>query len=197
MHLLMILDMNDPLVPVEPEDSSLRLLPLYYPLRYGVGGGEVQYSVDGDDRITILSDLHKECVDDGGDYPYPDQFPELPVSLIPLSYVQHRAIVASAQVANQFGEDPELKADLQIVRDLDYRIRFGDTVSPVQGAVQWPCQNKKCRFKGQHVRVDVFASFSSALTDEISIWGEYGDEVEIYFCLMSCCRTITAVNRCT
>ena len=199
MHLMMILDMNDPLVPIEPDESDVRFIPLYYPLRYGFGGGEVQYSVDSDDKITILSALHKEEVDEGEDYPYPDRFPELPASLVPLSYVQHRAIVASEHGSNHFNEDPESKADFQLLKDLDYwkLVRFGNSFSPVQGGIQWPCQNKKCKWRGKPVRVDVFASFTGALTDEISIWGEYGDSVEIYFCLMSCCKTITTVNRCT
>jgi hypothetical protein len=199
MHLLMLLDMNDPLVPIEADDSGIRILPLYYPLRYGFGGGEVQYSVDSDSRITILSALHKEEVDNGEDYPHPDQFPECPASLVPLSYVQHRAIVASEHGSNHFSENPESMRDLQILKDLDYwkMVRFGDSFSPVQGGIHWPCQNKKCEWIGKHVRVDVFASFTGALTEKISIWGEYGNSVEIYFCLMSCCKTVTTVNRCT
>ena len=199
MHLMMLLDMNDPLVPVEPDDSGIHILPLYYPLRYGFGGGEVQYSVDSDDKITILSALHKQGVDEGEDYPFPGQFPELPASLVPLSYVQHRAIVASEHGSNHFMEDAESKSDLQILKDLDYwkLIRFGDSFSPIQGDIQWPCQNEKCESRGKPVRVDVFASFTGAITNEISIWGEYGDCVEIYYCLMSCCKTITSVNRCT
>ena len=199
MHLMMILDMNDPLVPIQPDESGLRFLPLYYPLRYGFGGGEVQYSVDSNDKITILSAFHMKSVDEGEDYPFPDQFPQLPASLVPLSYVQHRAIVESEHSSNHFNEDEECKADLQILKDLDYwkLARFGDNFSPIQGGIQLCCQNKKCKWKGKVVRVEVFASFRNSLTDDISIWGEYGDDVEIYFGLMSCCNTITTVNRCT
>lgn len=198
MHLMMLLDMNDPLVPVEPVDSGIRILPLYYPLRYGLGGGEVQYLVDSDDKITILSNLHKDYVDEGLDFPYPEQFPELPASLVPLSYVQHRAIVTAEHDSNHFKEDPASKTDFQILKDLDYwsLIRVGDSFSPIQGGIQWPCQNKKCEMRGKAVIVDVFASFTNALTDDISIWGDSGDYTEIYFCLTPCCRTITALNRC-
>ena len=156
MHLMMILDMNDPLVPIQPDESGLRFLPLYYPLRYGFGGGEVQYSVDSNDKITILSAFHMKSVDEGEDYPFPDQFPQLPASLVPLSYVQHRAIVESEHSSNHFNEDEECKADLQILKDLDYwkLARFGDNFSPIQGDIQWCCQNKKCKWKGKLVRVD-------------------------------------------
>lgn len=199
MHLLMLLDMNDPVLPIESEGSGISLLPLYYPLRYGFGGGEVQYSVDSNHQITILSNLHKEEVDEGEDYTFPDQFPELPASLVPLSYVQHRAIVASENGSNHFREDPERKADLQVLKDLDYwkLIRFGDSIRPIQGEIHWPCQNKKCKWKGKRMRVDVFASFTGKITNEISIWGEYGNDAEIYFGLLSCCKTIVTENRCT
>lgn len=199
MHLMMLLDMYDPLVPIEAEESDIQYLPLYYPLRYGYGGGEVQYSVDSDEKITILSALHEEEVDEDEEYPHPDQFPELPISLLPLSYAQHRAVVLSEYGSNHYIEDPDRKADHEIMDRISSEqvARFGDSFNPLQGAILWPCQNEKCNWKGKHVRVDVFASFTGELPNDISICGDFADYVEIYFCLMSCCKTITTVNRCT
>lgn len=199
MHLMLNLDLSDPLTPVEPVEGGPRFLPLYYPLRYGGGGGEVQYSVDSDSQITILSPLEELGTDDGSDYPYPDQFPERPVRLMPMSYKQLRALAASECGTNHHFDDPDKKADFEILKEMGYwsMIRLGGGFSPIQGDIKWACQNNACEWKGKHVRVDVFASLKGDLPDQMSVWGMYGSYVEIYFCLMSCCQTITTVNRCT
>lgn len=199
MHLLLLLDLRDKLVPIESAGENVRTLPLYYPLRYGMGGGEVQYDIVSDTRIRILSSLHEEDADDPEGFWFPDEFPTIPVTIVPLTYAQNRAIAASEHGSNHFSADPEAKADLQILRDLGYwsMIRLGDNFSPSQGGIRWPCRNRTCKWRSKEVRVDVFASFTSTLTDEISIWGDHGDDAEIYFGLTSCCRTIVAVNRCT
>src|SRR5688500_4357600 len=53
LHLLLLLDLADPNCPVR-SDAGVRYLPLYYPLKYGVGGPTVQYAVASDDEIEIL-----------------------------------------------------------------------------------------------------------------------------------------------
>lgn len=201
MHLLLQLDLRDSLVPIEAKDTPLTYLPLYYPLRYGWGGGEVQYSVDSDEKITILSPLHEERVDNGTDYSFPDYFPQLPVTLVPLKYRQHRAIVAFEHGSNHYSKDAERKADLKILQQIDSgrMIRLGTKFSPIQCEVGFCCGNPKCDLKGKNVRAEIFAEFTDALTDEISIWSAPGKTayVEIYFALLSCCNTIVAVNQCT
>lgn len=199
MHLVLTLDLRDPLVPLEADGTDLGFLPLYYPLRYGGGGGEAQYSVNSESQITVFGDMHELGEDNGADYPFPTQFPERPVSLKPLSYVQLRAIAASECGTNHHFDDPEKNRDFEVLKEINIwqMIRLGGGFRPIQGAINWACRNPGCGWFGKHVRVDVFASIVGSPTDEISIWGEYGECVEIYFCLMSCCNTITTVNRCT
>jgi len=201
MHLLLQLDMRDPLVPVESEVSDLTYLPLYYPLRYGFGGGNVQYSVDSDDQITILSPLHEEKVDDGREHSFPVQFPQLPVTLTPLAYRHYRAIVMAEHGSNHYKDDPPQKADFALQKEIDTQrmIRLGKRFTPIQGDVWYRCENPRCRYKGKSMRADVFAQFTDSLTSEISIWSGPGHTslTEIYFALLPCCSTIITENQCT
>ena len=199
MHLLLQLDLRDPLTPIEPKDQDLTYLPLYYPLRYGHGGGSVQYAVNADDRITILSPLHKEPVDDGVEYSFSDKFPELPVTLMPLNYKQYRALTCGG--SNHYRHDRAQQADHRILRELDSNrmIRLGNTFSPIQGNMGRRCENPKCEWHKKVVQTRIFAQFTDSVTPEISIFSSPGQTayVEIYFALMTCCNTITCENQCT
>jgi hypothetical protein len=199
MHLLLSLDMRDPMVPLDSDGGYLTCLPLYYPLRYGCGGGETQYSVDSDTHITVFDGMQELGEDEGLDYPFPESFPSLPVTLRALSYLEMRAIAVSEYGTGNITEDPEKTRDLEILKSIDYwrMIRFGGGFSAIQGDILWLCRNPNCEHQGKPARVEVFASIVGSPTEEISIWGDYGECVEIYFGLMPCCKTITTVNRCT
>ena len=119
-------------------------------------------------------------------------------SLVPLTYVQHRAIVASELGSNHFNNDPDQELDDKILREIEYdkMIRFGNSFTPIQGCIDWPCRNPDCKHNGQRTRLEVFASFSNDITDDISIF-EPGEFIEIYFGILYCCNTIISLNMCT
>ena len=64
MHLLLTLDLADPVVPVAPKDIQISRLPLYYPLRFGGGGGEAQYRVVSDTEVEIYYVVSNEPDDE-------------------------------------------------------------------------------------------------------------------------------------
>ncbi len=203
MHLLIDLDLTDLQVPIESE-SDLRRLPLYYPIGYGGGGGEVQYRVDSDSEITILSSFDDEEPDEYPETYFPEGFPELKVSIEPLTYEQFRAIIMSEHGSNHYKNDKSQKRDHKLFEKMNSGqiIRFGhpDSFSPIQGDILWGCQNRDCEYFKKSVKVDIFAQFADKLTDEISIWTEPGGSsslVEIYFGLIQCCKTIITENHST
>jgi hypothetical protein len=194
MHLVMTLDTRDPLVPLQTEDGIMPpYLPLYYPLRYDMGGGEVQYEVVDEKNIRIIS--VSKLLDDE-EYPFMESFPQKWFSLSPFTYEQYRALLISEQ-----GSGMETSAeDWRIVKeevDPWHLIQFGGAIFPIQGEIRWTCQNKNCDWKGMETRVETFCRLSATPTDDIEIFGEHGTDVEIYFSLCRMCGTIIAVNRCT
>lgn len=190
---MMLLDTKDPLVPIETEDASPAFLPLYYPLRFGMGGGEAQYEILADD-IKLYAICDTEPDDD--EYPFMTAFPKLLFDLVPFTYEQYRAHLVSEQ-GTGMETSPE---DWKIVKeqvDPWHLIQFGGAIYPVQGDISWKCQNKKCEWHDVDARIDTFCRVSATPKDEIQIFGELGTYFEIYFGLCRVCGTIVTVNRCT
>lgn len=203
MHLLLDLDLSDQLVPIK-STSDLQRLPLYYPLVYGAGGGQVQYQVDSDSEITILSSFIDEFVNKDPETSFPKGFPGKEVSLEPLNYDQFRAIIMSETGSNHYRNDKNQMRDHEILETINsgHVVRFGhsDHFRPIQGDILWRCENPKCKYHKKAVKVDIFAQFADQLTNDISIWSEPGEDdqlIEIYFGLMQCCMTIVTENHCT
>ncbi len=193
MHLLLTLDLADPLVPIAPKDAQLSRLPLYYPLRYGSGGGEAQYRVVSDNRIDLYHIVCEEPDDDP--YPFMDEFPERPFRLQPFTYAQFRALLMDEQA-------PEFEAsfwDRRRVRSLDrtHLIQFGGRIFPIGGAPLWQCRNPKCAWSHLQSTLHIFARVSDMPAADIAIFDEDGAGVEIYFGLCRKCGSIVTFNRCT
>src|SRR6516162_9474248 len=53
LHRLLSLDLRDKSCPIETT-NPIRYLPLYFPLKYGQGGPELQYTVISDSKIKII-----------------------------------------------------------------------------------------------------------------------------------------------
>lgn len=195
MHLLLLLDARDKLVPLEAENGPMpSRIPLYYPLRYGIGGGEVQYEVVDDQSIRIISISDQKP--DHEVYPFMDAFPERRFSLQPFTYEQYRAFLMSEQGP---GMDTS-EENTRIVReevDPWHLIQLGGAIFPIQGDIEWTCENKRCKWKGTSARIHTFCRVSATPSEDIQIFGEYGTDVEVYFGLCRMCGTIVAVNRCT
>lgn len=193
LHRVLTLDLSDPLVPVEVSGRRLRFLPLYYPLRYGVGGGKAQYRVVSDVSIELL-DISKGGPDTE-QYPLMDQFPERPFHLKPFSYEQYRALLM-AEEGEGFKPSRSDREHLEVV-DQDHLVQIGGNVSPIGGDMGGQCRNPKCSWAGSVVTFDVFARVSATPAPDIQMFGEWGTDVEICFGLCRGCGTIVTQNRCT
>ena len=193
MHRVLTLDLADPLAPVMVGGDRLNGLPLYYPLRYGGGGGEAQYRVVGNDEIELLHLGDAEPDDE--EYPFMDEFPLRPVTLEPFTYEQFRALLMAEQ-----GQGFDLvPADRALIGTIGYHrlVQVGGRIHPMQGDLRWSCRNPACKWSGRVATLDVLARVSATPCQDIMIFGEHGTDVEIYFGLCRACGCVVTVNRCT
>lgn len=89
LHLLYTFDTKDQLVPVRV--PRVRYLPLFYCFPYNAGA--VGYQVLSDSEIEILYMETKQVEPNFPYENYPNEFPEMPVSLTPISYEEHKTLV--------------------------------------------------------------------------------------------------------
>lgn len=191
MHLVLTLDMRDPLVPLEFVDKSIQSLPLYYPLRYGDGGGEAQYRVVSDSSIELLHINGSEADDE--EYPFMVSFPEVSFSLETIPYEQYRAVLMWEQ-GKGYTTSP---SDERLCHELMPFLYLAPDILPPCGKLHWSCRNKKCDWFDCDAVIQSFARVSAVPTDDIEMFGEHGTDVEIYFSLCRKCGTIVAQNRCS
>jgi hypothetical protein len=196
IHHFLTLDTRDPLCPVESDRFTK--LPLVYPLLYGAGGGQIQYSVVSDTEIAVhhLS----ECYPDD---PYVDhkQLPESRASLLPLSYGEERILCALHGLFYRrrlsFADRMRLKwcDDGEIWR-------VGGHFETCQGTVWSLCTNPRCDWrdgcggdtKSQIHPIALILATKRQLGD---VWGQYSSDVEFFFGFCPHCGAIHAENRCT
>jgi hypothetical protein len=194
LHLLVRLDLADADCPIK-SDGSTRYLPLFYPLKYGCGGPEVQYAVLSDKEVRILH-LSDEAPDaEDHQYVRVAQLPSSRAEILPLRYEEAR-ILAFSEADAYFQPDA---ADQVILDNLDR----GHPLILIGGHRRLPvnagdvvCRNSDCEFYSRRVRVDIIASIPPVPVDGADdFWHEYqGGNVDFYFCLCRYCRTIIAFN---
>ena len=85
LHQLLLIDLTDTSVPIETQ-SSLRSLPLLYPLKYGSGGACLQYSMRAANQVEILfmSDPNPDAPDQ--QYVKVESLPTQRLELVPFTY---------------------------------------------------------------------------------------------------------------
>lgn len=197
VHHFLTLDTFDRLCPIKSDVFTK--LPLVYPLLYGAGGGEIQYTVVNDERIDVhhLSDC---CEDD----PYVNHT-ELPlrnVSLRKLTYTQERLACA----LNGFFPRKRLslldRIRLRGCKNLDF-FRMGGHFESCQGSIWQLCKNPKCDWRNgfgsneNRAQIWPIAIFFATTRFVGPVWGQYSEDVEFYFGYCPHCSAIHAVNRCT
>jgi hypothetical protein len=91
LHLLLTLDLSDEHCPIKG-DGSVRCLPLYYPLKYGWGGAEVQYDVVSDSEIKLLHMSNEKPDSIADQYVQVAELPSSPAELVPLTYEEARIV---------------------------------------------------------------------------------------------------------
>ena len=198
LHLLYTFDMKDPLVPVRI--PRVRYLPLYYSFVYNAGA--VGYQVVSNSEINILY-METKTVEPDFPYPnYPDEFPETPVSLIPISYEEHKTLVYYLAC-----EDENLtrthvsEEDKAFLKETGYPFtQLGGIQRMWQGVPQVPCPNKKCECHKYDYYMDVFAVIWNNPVPKVYLWDDDPRsrwEVQTIFQMCPQCRSIYACNRCT
>ena len=192
LHLVLLLDLRDPNCPVR-SDGPVTYLPLYYPLKYGVGGPELQYRVVSDTEIEILhiSDRAPDAEDQ--QYVRVPELPASPARILPLTYEQARIL---AFAGGYFQPDEK---DRNILRDLTRHhplILVGGYRRLPVNAGDPACRNPGCESFGRRVRVTVIASVPPVpVNGSDEFWHEYqGGDVKFYFCLCNHCATVIAFN---
>ena len=197
LHLLYTFDTTDPLFPVRLPNA--RFLPFYYCFPYNAGG--VGYRVVSDEEIEIL---YMETTRVESDFPYenyPDTFPETPISLVPISYEEHKTLVYKLACEDYYIEDEYLSdTDRNFLKQSGYPFtQLGGVQRMWQGVPTVTCPNIKCR---NSCFIDVFAVIWNQPVPGVYIWDndpEFCDNIEIQTIFQICpiCHSIYACNRCT
>lgn len=165
VHKLFTLDLKDPHLPFL--SSTVRYLPLYYPLKYGSGGASMQYEIvsEKEIRIIYLSDPEPDSSDD--EYVHADVFPEVRYgALLP---IQNR------EKLNWF------------------TVTVGG--ESALGHLSNQCENSDCIHYHKAPDVDLIAAIPPG-EDDIW-WEFKGSYMYFYFWICRGCQTVLASNRST
>jgi hypothetical protein len=193
LHLVLTLDLHDPLCPFEC-DPLVRFLPLYYPFKYGFGGPEVQYAVLSDTEIELLYMNDKEPDAPEQQYVQVSEFPSSRASLVPLEYEEARI---RAFVGNGYFQSNT--DDRTILERLDYNnlVDVGGHHRILQGDKDIVCKNPSCKFFNRRVWHDRIAMIPCGLPvrGESDFWYEYDGGADILFFLCRYCGTVIAFNK--
>jgi len=200
LHLLYNFDCEDPLVPIRVAD--VRYLPLYYCFPYNAGA--VGYRVLSDTEIEILYLETKDVVPDFPYKNYPDEFPETPVSLTPISYEEHKTLVYY-QACEDYNltKDYLNKEDRAVLKQIGYPFtQLGGIQRMWQGVPDVPCPNKNCKYHKFNCFMQVFAVVWNRPVPNVYLWDndpESRDDFEVQTIFQVCplCSSIYACNRCT
>jgi|GEM_PF-1425214 len=198
LHLLYTLDTSDPLCPISI--PSIRYLPLYYGFPYNAGA--LGYKVISENEIQILHMESKSIVEDFPYPNYPDAFPETPISLLPISYEEHKTLVYIMACDDYHVEDIYIQqADHDFIQRSQYPFtQFGGIQRLWQGAPEEPCPNGKCENHEISNFMEIFAVIWNQPVPGVYLWDndpEFRDMVEVQTIFQICplCHAIYVCNR--
>lgn len=168
IHLLLTLDLQDKKIPFSSD--NLRYLPLYYPLKYGLGGASMQYEVLSDSKIRIIYMSDPLPDDDDRTYVKVDTFPKL-----------------------RFKIDQEIDNDDNIDW---FTITIGG--KPTLDHESDTCLNKLCKHYKSDKETDLLCSLPPIKLKKPELWWEFENAYMLfYFWLCRGCNTIITSNRST
>jgi len=197
LHLLYDLDLNDPLIPIKLPNATR--LPLYCPFVHD--GAEMDYQIISDERIRILRLSNTKVVADHPYENYPESFPSMPVSIEPISYDLHKTLAFAAKAEEDGISLWDLSdKDQALLKRLDWPFSFaqlGGLHWMIQGYPSSLCPDPRCRLhkQGEGTMI-VFAVIWNTPAPGISLWGEYGNYVQIIYEVCPECMSIKACNQC-
>ena len=200
LHLLYNFDCKDPLVSIRV--AGVRYLPLYYCFPYNAGA--VGYRVISDTEIEILYMETKEVMPNFPYENYPDEFPETRVSLMPISYEEHKTLVYYLACEDyNLTKDHVSKEDRAFLKQSGYPFtQLGGIQRMWQDVPEAPCPNKKCKYHKYDCLMNVFAVVWNRPVPNVYLWDDDPDsrndeEVQTIFQVCPLCHSIYACNRCT
>jgi len=200
LHLLYNFDCEDPLVPIRM--TGARYLPLYYSFPYNAGA--VGYRVVSDTEIEILYMETKEVMANFPYDNYPQEFPEMRVSLMPISYEEHKTLVYYLTCEDyNLTKEHVSKDDRAFLKQSGYPFtQLGGIQRMWQDVPEAPCPNKKCEYHEFDCLMKVFAVVWNQPVPNVYLWDDDPDsrddvEVQTIFQVCPLCHSIYACNRCT
>lgn len=200
LHLLYTFDTKDPLVPVRVR--GVRHLPLYYCFPYNAGA--VGYQVVSDDEIKILYMETKQVEPNFPYENYPNEFPETAVSLVPISYEEHKTLVYYLACEDyNLRKDYLSQADKDLLKEMSYPFaQLGGIQRMWQDIPEVPCPNTKCEYHKYDCFMNVFAVVWNRPVPNVYLWDDHPDtrddlEVQIIYQICRKCQSIYVCNRCT
>jgi len=201
LHHFLFMDLSDPNCPVRT-DSSINNLPLYYPLKYGQGGPEVQYSVKSNTEIQILYMSDEIPDEEENQYVQVSVLPESRAEIIPLEYEEAR-ILGFREADSYFQPNDDDIAILHHLYGQDIismggnLIRIGGVQMGVRHAQDVVCRNQECQLYGRRVYFDVIAAIPPVpINGSDDFWYEFqGGDMQFCFGLCHYCGTVIAFNR--
>lgn len=186
----------DPLCPIK--SSRFSVLPLLYPMLYGNGGGEIQYTVLSNTNIRIHHLSSYDPIDDV--LLDSEALPQARVALRPLSYGEERLLCAMESSFTNRRLSARDRARLRRCDDGKYW-RAGGRFDTCQGSMWTLCRNPACdwrdAFGGEtKTGVSLIAIVQPTVQQFGKIWGEYSEDVQFCFGYCPHCGAIIAENRC-
>ncbi len=194
LHHFLSIDLVDANLPIRTT-TPIRWLPLYYPLKYGFGGPQVQYNVLSDTEIQILHMSDPTPDDEDLQYVAVPHLPDSRAKLVPLEYEEAR-ILGFMTADNYFKPNHE---DLEILKRIDrnHLITIGGWQIGVRHAQDVVCRNNGCKRFGRRVTFEALAAIPPVPINGIDdFWHQYqGGHMEFCFGLCGTCGTVIAFNR--
>ena len=168
VHLLLTIDLSDTNIPVN--STNLKFLPLYYPLKYGLGGPSMQYEVVSDTEINIIYLSDPKPDDPDSAYVKVDAFPEI----------------------NYMAQSPVDENDLDW-----FTITIGGNATLDHESDR--CENPNCPNYHTNTNTELIAAIPPIpIAGHDEIWWDFdGAYMIFYFWLCRGCNTIITCNRCT
>lgn len=192
LHLLYTFDTDDPLFPIHI--PGIRYLPLYYCFPYNAGA--MSYRVVSDDEIQILFMETNHVEHDFPYENYPNEFPAVPVSLVPISNEENGILTRSVLTDDWFDIESLPKSDRQFLRQSCYPFtQIGGEQRMWQGVPDAYTYNQRWHHKEL---MDVFAVIWNNPVPNVHLWDdEPNDDTQIIFQFCPKCHSIYVCNRCT
>jgi hypothetical protein len=199
-HMLLDLDLRDPLLSFLEFDRFDRL-PLIFPLRYE--GADLGYRLERDGSIEVFTGLDDTRVRD--EWPYedcPDCFERQPVTLEKVPYEDYKTFIFAQSFTSGFVFTDSLSdEDRLLVERQNYPFTQVGGLHHDPHVSDWqPCSNPECPGIedapwAPEVPMTLIASISNQPCEGISLWGELGEFVRIYYIACPVCDAIFTVNR--